>query len=306
MFRNHVYAAHPKLAAMPASAIASRDVVAILRPLTEAGKGRQAAKVRAYLRAAYALAARAELDSSAPAAFLRFAVASNPVTATAALAQFNRTRDRALSEPELRAYWQALKAEPDTAARDAQMLSLLLGGQRPAQLVRVGVADVDMHAGTLRLQDSKGRRAQPRAHVLPIPEAAAPIVQRCLDRAARQKSAYLFSLHGSRPLSAQTMGDHTSAIGAALLAAPKAKRVVREAFQLRDLRRTCETLLARMGVSRDTRAQIQSHGLGGVQARHYDRHDYADEKRAALAAWASFLESVPADNVRQLHAGASR
>lgn len=43
-----------------------------------------------------------------------------------------------------------------------------------------------------------------------------------------------------------------------------------------------ETRLAAEGVHMDVRAQLQSHGLGGVQARHYDRHDYLDEKRAAL------------------------
>jgi len=31
-------------------------------------------------------------------------------------------------------------------------------------------------------------------------------------------------------------------------------------------------MLAAMGVSSDVRAQLQSHGLGGVQSRHYDRH----------------------------------
>jgi hypothetical protein len=30
------------------------------------------------------------------------------------------------------------------------------------------------------------------------------------------------------------------------------------------------------------RAHLQSHDLGGVQARHYDRYSYLKEKRAAL------------------------
>jgi integrase len=56
-----------------------------------------------------------------------------------------------------------------------------------------------------------------------------------------------------------------------------------------DLRRTVETRLAAAGVSMDVRAQLQSHGLGGVQARHYDRHHYLPEKREALAALLALL-----------------
>jgi DNA replication protein DnaC len=47
-------------------------------------------------------------------------------------------------------------------------------------------------------------------------------------------------------------------------------------------RRTLETLLAAQGVSMEVRAQLQSHGLGGVQNRHYNRHNYMAEKRQAL------------------------
>jgi len=54
-------------------------------------------------------------------------------------------------------------------------------------------------------------------------------------------------------------------------------------------RRTAETLFASKGISRDVRAQIQSHGFSGVQARHYDKHDYRDKKRRALESWAALL-----------------
>jgi hypothetical protein len=47
-----------------------------------------------------------------------------------------------------------------------------------------------------------------------------------------------------------------------------------------------------MGISRDTRAQLLSHGLSVVQAAHYDRHGYTDEKRAALVAWKAKLATI--------------
>src|SRR3546814_8752358 len=61
------------------------------------------------------------------------------------------------------------------------------------------------------------------------------------------------------------------------------------AFTPGDLRRTVETRLAAAGIGQDVRARLQSHGLGGVQQRHYDRHDYLDEVRAALETLRSLL-----------------
>ena len=76
-------------------------------------------------------------------------------------------------------------------------------------------------------------------------------------------------------------------------AARAAGELERGPFSMRDLRRTAETHMAALGVSSDVRAQIQSHGLGGIQARHYDRHDYMPEKRAARALWAQRFRNLP-------------
>jgi integrase len=65
-----------------------------------------------------------------------------------------------------------------------------------------------------------------------------------------------------------------------------------EPFDVRDVRRTAETMLAGMGISRDVRAQLLSHGIAGVQAQHYDRHAYTTEKRRALVAWERKLEAL--------------
>ena len=71
--------------------------------------------------------------------------------------------------------------------------------------------------------------------------------------------------------------------------------------EMRDLRRTCETMLAAMGVSSDVRAHLQSHGLGVVQTRHYDRHSYMDEKRKALELWEGRLALALSHSIVALH-----
>ena len=65
-----------------------------------------------------------------------------------------------------------------------------------------------------------------------------------------------------------------------------------ESFDLRDIRRTVETMLAGLRISKDIRAQLLSHGISGVQAAHYDRHEYIDEKRVALVAWEARLDAI--------------
>ena len=63
-------------------------------------------------------------------------------------------------------------------------------------------------------------------------------------------------------------------------------------FTSHDLRRTVETGLARLGVSREIRDRVLNHKDASVGAVHYNRHDFLQEKRAALEAWARKLEQI--------------
>ncbi len=77
-------------------------------------------------------------------------------------------------------------------------------------------------------------------------------------------------------------------------------------FRTKRLRSGVETLLARAKIQADHRGRLQSHGISGVQARHYDGHDYMDEKRHALETLFDVLEgrTVVADNVVTLRRAA--
>ena len=111
---------------------------------------------------------------------------------------------------------------------------------------------------------------------MPLPPAARAVLARRLISITG--NAPVFSTDSVSPLRLERVSEWVTEISQVMVE----ERESREAFQLRDLRRTLETLLASLGVNRDVRGQVQSHGLGGVQNRHYDRHEYWDEKRAAL------------------------
>lgn len=275
----HVFEAHPDIAALPASDITPDHAATMVRYVIEQGKDRAAGVLRSYLSAAFNAGRKARYNAKLPAAFIAYQVQINPVELIATIA-VNRG-DRTLNADDLKAYIAALS--DDDLSDMALKLALLSGGQRMAQLLRAKVSDYDKDSQTLRLWDGKGKRSTPREHLLPLAPKAAAIVEKLIERAKALETPLLFSSFGKTQLVETTPGKRATAI---------CKAMKCEAFDLRDIRRTCETMLAGMGISRDTRAQLLSHGLSGVQAAHYDRHSYTNEKRAALVAWEQRLDDI--------------
>jgi intergrase/recombinase len=77
-------------------------------------------------------------------------------------------------------------------------------------------------------------------------------------------------------------------------------------FQTKRIRSGVETLLASAKISSEIRGRLQSHGISGVQARHYDGYDYMDEKRHAQTVLFNLLELNEQSNIvsfNQLHTG---
>ena len=259
----------------PARDVTARQIAADVRRVAELGKDRLAGVLRSYLLAAFNLAAKSPYDPTAPSALIPFAVEGNPVSAIPAIPV--KAGQHVLPEKDLKAYYAALG---DNIVDQSLKVALLAGGQRMAQLLRVRVNDFDPSTKTLRLLDSKGRRKQAREHIVPLASLGAKLVKELADRARSLGGEYLFSADGSIPIHVSNPGKRLTEI---------ATEIEAENFDLRDVRRTVETRLAALKVSRDVRAQLLSHGLSGVQQAHYDRHSYLDEKRAALRLWESWL-----------------
>lgn len=279
------------IAQVPARLVTDEQATKLLRPIVAAGKGRTAAHVKAIMSAAYGQAVGARLDPTAKDDLTQFGIKSNPIARVSSLSMFSRTRERSLNKLELRALWGMIypqdPANVGIALRFIRV-DLLLGGQRCQQLIQVRTDEVDLDRNVIVLFDPKGRREQPRRHELPLtPRAKAEIVW-LLNHSRDIGSDCLFPgrTDGSI-LSSHTVSKTVTQISRSLLTSESIK-----AFQYSDLRRTTETLMADLRISKEIRAQLLSHGLGGIQAFHYDRHDYMDEKREALVKWNAFLASL--------------
>jgi integrase len=59
-----------------------------------------------------------------------------------------------------------------------------------------------------------------------------------------------------------------------------------------DLRRTLGTRLAELRIPKEIRDRILNHNPNDVGSRHYDLHDYIEEKREALTRWSLALEAI--------------
>ena len=173
----------------------------------------------------------------------------------------------ALLEADMRKYWRQI--EHMAGIKGAVLrLHLLTGGQRIEQLVNLRA--VHASGNRILLFDGKGRPGKgAREHSVPLLPLAAKALSDC-----NPTGVYAISTDGGEThLAASTLSQWAkdASVEAGIVA-----------FQAKRLRSGVETLLAKAGVDREIRGRLQSHGISGVQARHYDGHDYMDEKRDAL------------------------
>ncbi len=257
----------------------------MMRRVLESGKGRTANKLRSYLRAAYQTARAARSKASVPVAFKLFNIVNNPAADTEPDESQNKADKNPLSDTELRSYWNAIKTLPGFKGAVLR-LHLLTGGQRIEQLVKIKTSEVT--ADAIMLMDGKGRPGKAaRPHAVPLtPQAAAAL------RACKPQGTFALSTDdGETHLAATTLSRW--AVDAAV-SIPN--------FQAKRIRSGVETILAAKSVNTEIRGRLQSHGISGVQSRHYDGYDYMVEKRSALMTLFKLLDSPATNKVVSIRA----
>jgi integrase len=183
-----------------------------------------------------------------------------------------QSRERILADDELREVWQAADAAGYAFGDFVKMA--ILTGQRPGEVS--GMRRDELHGDTWILPSERVKNK--KSHSVPLSRQAMGIIE-----AAHQISEeYVFS-YGTKPLRGFHHAKH---------ALDQASGV--NGWTLHDLRRTCASGLARLGVSIAVIEQILNHrggSLAGV-AGVYIRHQFEKEKRAALQQWADHVEQL--------------
>lgn len=285
----------------PANRITIDDCDRIIGRLEKAGKLNKADKIRSYMKTAFRKAINARRNRAMPDGLKLADVTVNPCNDIEKVAGSSRARDRALTLSEFRAYWSRVKDQPEPR-RSLMMLHVLTGGQRQEQLGRATLTDIDRDAPSLTLLDYKGRRTEPRRHTIPLLRDAVEAIDRITGG-----GPYVFSCDGGlRPICNTYLRDGVAKIEREMAAAGELQN---GHFTPGSIRATIETRLAAKPyrVGSDVLGQLLSHGLGGVQARHYQHHDFFEEKQEALEMLHRMVEgeSEPTAQIIQFNKEAS-
>jgi integrase len=184
-----------------------------------------------------------------------------------------RPRQRVLSDDELRAVWRAA-LEAGSPFGDLCRLYLLTGLRRE-EAAAMKWSDFDA-AGVLTL----GATKSDQPHRLPLPAAAVEIIW-----AQPKRGDHVFTLRTGSPVAGRTTNWHRENQKLATTAGTAP-------WTWHDLRRSCRTLLARIGVDDLVAELILNHALPGKLRRTYNLHKYEGEMLAALEQLAGFIDQV--------------
>jgi integrase len=202
------------------------------------------------------------------------------------------SRERVLSPDEIRVFWKA--ADRVGGAGGALAKLLLITGARLREvsgMTRAELAD----DGTWTVPPNRTKNYRPLT--LPLPQLALDVIA----SAPRIGDVFVFTSNGRRAFTnASGLKTELDAAMAEIAGRPV------EPWRLHDMRRSCATGMAALGVALPTIERLLNHTSGSFKgvAGIYQRYEFADEKAEALRRWAMHLQGLVADkpnNVAVLH-----
>lgn len=194
-----------------------------------------------------------------------------------------KARERVLSNDELKALWTALESEGLPWGPSVKLL--ILTGQRRDEVFSADRAEFDLEA---RLWTIPGERAKNgKAHFVPLSNAVVTLVKAVPEI---DGSAKLFP---SRTNPKNGPSGFSKALARIITEMEKELEAL-DRFTLHDLRRTMATGLQRLGIRLEVTEAVLNHvaGTRGGLVGVYQRHEFLDEKRHALDAWAAEVERI--------------
>ncbi|MGO8754840.1 MAG: tyrosine-type recombinase/integrase [Gallionellaceae bacterium] len=193
-------------------------------------------------------------------------------------------RKRWLTRDELVRLFEAMRnAKGFTVENFLSVKLLLLLAVRKQELTAAKVAEFDLDNGVWHLPAERTKTGA--AIDIPLPKPAVEGLRKLIELGC--SSDYLLPTRKRQERMLPHIHENTLNVG---LSKVKPLLGDMENFTIHDFRRTARTHLSALGVSSHIAERCLNHKIEGVEGI-YDRHDYFDERRQALAKWAVFLEA---------------
>lgn len=262
------------------------------RPLGEIRRGEVASVIQKVAKErgeVSAMRCRAALSRLWTWAIANGHAETNPVTGTEGYG--TPKRSRVLSDDEIRAIWTAT-AEPGDFNLIVRLC--LWTGTRRGEPGGMAATELTGNLWTVPGERTKNHRPL----TLPLPRQAVAAVVGWQEPTERDL------LFGRGPngfqgwsQSKRRLDDRIARLAAEQRLGRKLADGERPApgdaidFDLHDLRRTVETRFARLRVPKEIVNRVLNHAVGPI-TEAYDRHDYLEEKAAALQSWADTMARI--------------
>ncbi|TBU78200.1 tyrosine-type recombinase/integrase [Phytopseudomonas daroniae] len=281
-FKHYVLEPCPHLAKRPAAMTTPGDIRDIITMMINDGITTACNRVRSRLHAAFQHALQEEFN---PRNFhvnkVKFGLLSNPVASIPVQSDWEAPGERNLSVAELSILWNLLPEHLTLTTAELLKFLIATGGQRPEQLLR---SDRTLYQRDhMIIRNPKAGAGERSVHVVPLNKLA----KHCLSEmdAISKDSVYPFQgKKAGQSLQAQSLSRAVTALYG------RHEKLFNGPFTLRDIRRTCTTLMGAAGLDKPLRDRIQGRAFNDVGSKHYDRYDYFKEKKAGLTRWATWLD----------------
>ncbi len=197
----------------------------------------------------------------------------SPAKGVAAPAR-ERARDRVLEDEELARIISAARQIGGPYASIVELLALT--GQRREEVAQLTWGEIDLAGRTWTLPAARTKNGKP--HIMHLSKAAIAVLVR-----TSKLGKFVFSVSGTKPF---------QSFGAAKRDLDKLSSVSN--WRLHDLRRTCVSGMARLGVAPHVADKVLNHQSGTISgvAAVYQRHEFLAERKDALERWGDHVAAL--------------
>lgn len=189
-------------------------------------------------------------------------------------------RVRVLTDDEIRRFWFGLEEVDVYPATRLVLRMILLTGQRPGEVAGMTWDEIDGDWWTVPASRMKGGQE----HRVPLTSLTLAAIEEARRYSGDRPFVFASSMRdGSVPITVHSLSRgvlrHREEMG------------IHEHYTPHDLRRTCRTRLAEIGIDDVVAEKVLGHQLQGI-LKVYNRHSYDVEKRAALLEWENRLRRI--------------